>query len=51
MAKLPEGRAKDAYIRIRLTPADKEKIKTYAEQNNMTMTEILEEFIDSLTNK
>jgi hypothetical protein len=51
MAKLPEGRAKDAYIRVRLTPADKEKIKTYAEQNNMTMTEVIEELINRLVTR
>lgn len=51
MAKLPEGRAKDAYIRVRLTPADKEKIKTYAEQHNMTMTEVIEKLIDKLVTR
>jgi predicted DNA-binding antitoxin AbrB/MazE fold protein len=51
MAKLPEGRAKDAYIRIRLTEDRKKKLKEYAESTRQTMTEVLEEFIDSLTNK
>ena len=51
MAKLPEGKAKDAYIRIRLTEDRKKKLKEYAKGTRQTMTEILEEFIDSLTNK
>lgn len=51
MAKLPEGRAKDAYIRVRLTEDRKKKLKEYAKGTRQTMTEILEEFIDSLTNK
>lgn len=51
MAKLPEGRAKDAYIRIRLTEDRKKRLKEYAESTRQTMTEVLEEFIDSLTNK
>lgn len=51
MAKLPEGRAKDTYIRVRLTEDRKKKLKEYAENTRQTMTEILESFIDSLANK
>lgn len=51
MAKLPEGRAKNTYIRVRLTENRKKKLKEYAESTRQTMTEVLEEFIDSLTNK
>lgn len=51
MAKLPEGRAKNTYIRVRLTEDRKKKLKEYAESTHQTMTEILESFIDSLVNK
>lgn len=39
---------KTSKLEIRLTPTEKEKIKTYAEQHNMTVSQVIRELCQKI---